>query len=336
MKKTTIYLLLFSLSSLGLRAQSVHYSQYNDFVSTLNPATVAVNPEYDYVAGVLYRSQWRNLPAPYQTFAVNGDFSIYLGDKYSNGWFGGGVSLINDVAGDGKQKNNRIQTSIAYHQRLNDNNIISVGFTGGYNSMSLDFDQLTYSEQWDGGKYNPVLPNGETVNSSALSFLYINSGVNYYHLRENFSLRVGYALHNINRPTPSYLNTYSPTAFRHLITTEATIQAGDQIIFKPLLNISMQAKAREILFGTGMYYNMGIKKTARNVLFTGINFRLGDAITPYFGYEENTWKLIVSYDATVSGLAAHQAKGALEAGLIIHSNYPRGNPAKKRLVCPRF
>ncbi len=336
MKKSLIILLLYTLTH-NLNGQSIHYSQYNEFSSMLNPASTGLTPDHDFLVGLIYRNQWKTLPSPYSTFALNTDFSVYLGENYPNGWLGIGVAMLNDVAGDADQKNNRFQSSIAYHQRLNENNILSIGFTGGYNNMSLEFDKLTYAEQWDGLEYNPILPNGEPLDLRSLNYLYINSGVNYYYLKESFSLRVGYSIHNLNKPTPSYLSTFSPLAFRHLITTEATIQAGDQMMVKPIFNYSTQANAREILIGAGLYYNMGVSGKTYNVVFSGVNMRLGDAVTPYIGYEEDRWKFIMSYDATISDLATHNSsKGAFELGLIIHSSYPHGNSMKEKLVCPRF
>ncbi len=330
------HIALLCLLSLTTKAQSIHYSQYNDFVSMLNPAMTGASTQYDYVVGVVNRSQWREIPAHYQTFGANADASVYLGTKYENGWFGFGASWVNDVAGDGKLRNQRLQTNLAFHQKIQDKHLLSVGVTAGIDNLSLDHLPLKFASQWDGGSYNLTLPNGEPIDEANLQYNYFNMGINYSLLTESLSLNVGYAMHNINKPVPSFLGNYSPIALRHLVTTQAAIQAGDQFIVRPLFNMSMQANAREVVIGSGVHYNFTPGKM-QHAVYTGLNVRLGDAVIPYMGYEENNWKVIFSYDVTVSGLAPYNgSKGAFELGLVIHSTYPRGNKMKEKLICPRF
>ncbi|MBK7037948.1 MAG: type IX secretion system membrane protein PorP/SprF [Bacteroidetes bacterium] len=50
-----------------LRAQDVHFSQYNAAPLALNPALTGVN-SCDWRAGLTYRNQWNSVTTPYVTY----------------------------------------------------------------------------------------------------------------------------------------------------------------------------------------------------------------------------------------------------------------------------
>lgn len=336
MKRLTILLCMILLSNL-VRGQALHFSQYSEFNSAFNPSAVGLVPDQDYEGSVVYRNQWSSLPAPFNTFGANASFSLYLGDRFQNGWFGLGFYALNDVAGDGDLTNTKLQGSMAYHQKIGFQHMLSAGIAVGNNSLSLKPEALTYASQWNGGEFDITLPNNERFDAAATSYLYINSGINYSYSDEMKYIRVGYSLLNINQPSASFQGAYKPVGLRQYFSVDAMFKMNPRMIVKPVANFSMISGAKEILIGTGMYYNANNNLKNKNILFGGLNYRIGDAVIPYMGYEEDHWKLIFSYDVTASELSRYNnSNGAFEVGLVIRGDYPGGNSKKEKLICPRF
>ncbi len=338
MKKNT--LLLVSLLCMCLAsAQSIHFSQFNDFKSAFNPAFTGIEPSTDFTLRSIYRSQWTDLPVPFNSYGFNSDFSLYNRNVSEDGWFGLGAYIINDVAGDGNMSNIRMQASIAYHQKLSSTNILSAGFTSGYDGINLEPEKLSYALQWNGSRFNPTLPNGEQYNFKNLSYFYLNTGINFTHSTDLLFYRFGYSIMNVNKPNVSFLGNYNRVGIRHFINSEFMIKAGQRVILRPYAMFSMQSSATEFMLGTEFAYDMVASPRALLdvSLVSGASLRLNDALVPYFGFETQKFRAILSYDVTVSDLSGYNSsQGAMEIGLSLKGQYPGKNPMTQNLVCPRF
>ena len=60
-----------------LYAQALNYSQYYNAPLLTNPANTGFNPDYDYRAGMNYRTQWASVGTPYKTMGVWGDAKLF-------------------------------------------------------------------------------------------------------------------------------------------------------------------------------------------------------------------------------------------------------------------
>ncbi len=105
-----ILLLMFLYADAG--AQDLHFSQFMNSPLTTNPANTGFIPEADYRIGLNYRSQWTSVPVPFKTASVWGDAQL-LRNKIENGWVGVGAVLLNDVAGRGNLRSNKVYGSVA-------------------------------------------------------------------------------------------------------------------------------------------------------------------------------------------------------------------------------
>ncbi len=338
MKKYTLLLVISAYACLA-SAQSIHFSQFNDYKSAFNPAFTGIEPNTDFTLRTIYRNQWASVPVPFTSYGFNADFSLYNDRISENGWFGLGAYVINDKAGDGNLTNTRIQGNIAYHQKLDTRNVLSAGFTFGNDGLNLEPDQLSYAIQWNGSRFNPTLGNGERYNFSNLSYFYINTGVNFTHSTDLLFYRIGYSIMNVNKPVVSFLGNFNQVGIRHFINTEFMIKMGDRFILRPFAMFGLQTQASEFLLGTEIAYDLAPNPKALLdlSLISGLSLRISDAVIPYFGFETSKVRMVLSYDVTVSDLSPYNnGSGAMEIGLSLKGQYPGKNPMTKSLVCPRF
>src|SRR5687767_631950 len=115
MKSFTLILLI--LAAPFLRAQDIHFSQFNASPLTLNPALTG-KLSCTYRFAINYRNQWNSVPAPYETYSAAFD-ALAKTSKYDNGQgFGFGALIFNDVSGDGNLSHLSLGGSMAYHKSL--------------------------------------------------------------------------------------------------------------------------------------------------------------------------------------------------------------------------
>src|SRR5476651_2699727 len=126
-----VRILLLALAGTNVHAQDLHFSQYFNTPMLVNPANTGFNPDNDYRLGGNYRNQWANVGSPYKTMSVWGDVKMFA-DRFENGWIGVGGSILKDEAGSGSLSSTSGFATIAYHQMLGYNSLLSGGFGVGY------------------------------------------------------------------------------------------------------------------------------------------------------------------------------------------------------------
>ena len=149
-----IFILLLTLFfTLELSAQDKHFTQFYASPLTLNPAlTGAYNGRYR--VSTIYRDQWRRvLESPYRTFATELDvrFKVKSNSQYKDAAAVGLVFFRDKVSGIdfGTQQ---IALSGAYHKGLDFTNrqFLTIGFQGAISQRNVNFEQLTFGDQFDG------------------------------------------------------------------------------------------------------------------------------------------------------------------------------------------
>jgi hypothetical protein len=115
----------------------------------VNPANTGFSPDYDFRVGGNYRSQWANVGNPYRTMSVWGDTKLFT-NRFENGWVGMADLCLKDVAGSGSLTSTSGFASIAYHQMVGYNSLLSGGFGLGFTSKRIDISKLSFDNQWNG------------------------------------------------------------------------------------------------------------------------------------------------------------------------------------------
>ena len=339
---------LLSLASVAL-AQSIHYSQYYNAPLLINPANTGLMSQYDFRLGLNYRNQWAVIPVPYNTFSAFGDFKIG-GNKEntsSNNWLGLGFLYNTDKAGDGNLSLSQFQMSVAYHVQTSEFTQISLGFSGATVSRAVNYDQLTFDEQWDGFTFNQQLPNGEKLGLVKTSYTTIGTGINIAWFPTEFVyIKLGGAVANINQPVESFYGSSNQIMMRETGNLDMFFQAGEHFVINPSAYFETQSGANELLAGAltrttlsgGTYLGGSYDGGATTQLILGGFIRVGDALIAVAGIQYGNIQFMANYDITTSSLAPYNAGyGAMELSLIYQGQYGRNKDAiKKTLGCPRF
>ena len=322
MKKKLAYRILIFLTTTGIcvnaHAQDLHFSQYFNSPLLVNPANTGFIPEGDYRLGVNYRKQWANLGNPYRTFSVFGDGQIF-GDRFENGWIGIGGALLNDVAGTGNLTTTRAFGSIAYHQAMGINSLLSAGFNVGWVSKNIDFSKLTFDNQWNGKFFDISAPSNESFISNQVNYFTLQAGVNYaYYPSEDAYMNMGISVSNINRPRESF---FSPSIVDARLATRTTFflngsfRAADAWIINPNMYISNMTSVWEVVAGGSAQRKLNEDGSTQVIL--GGYYRARDAFIPLIGFQQSGFKITFTYDATISSLKDYnQSRGAYEFSII--------------------
>jgi len=343
MKKYLFHHTLLCLSVLLLVqqrsiAQSIHFSQYYNAPMLLNPANTALMPENDYRLGINYRNQWASIPVPYNTFSAFADFQAFHKETSDN-WLGLGLALFNDKAGNGNLALTRSEGFAAYHLGIKDQNMISVGLSGGYTQRSVDFSKLTFDTQWDGFTFNPTLFNGEKNYLAKTSYFDVGAGINYaYFPNENVYIKVGGGVANINQPKESFYGASNQVGMRFTGNIDVLFKASDKFIVNPSVYYTTQTGASELVGGTLLkIYITGEDQNVTDFIIGGY-YRLNESAIGAAGFQWGGLQFLCSYDATISSLAPYNGgNGAIEFSLIYQGLYKAfASGGRRTYNCPRF
>lgn len=322
----------FSNKSLG---QDLHFSQYFHSPLLVNPANTGFIPDGDYRMGVNYRKQWASVTSnPYKTFSAFADGQLFA-DRLENGWVGIGGAVLKDVAGSGNLTSTRAFGSVAYHQAIGLGSLLSAGFNVGWVNKRIDFTKLTFDNQWTGKFFDIHAPSGEAFAVNQVNYFTLQAGMNYaYYPNENTYINAGVSVSNINRPKESFFSKESTVdqriAPRFTMFLNGSFKAGDNTwIINPNVYVSKMSTAMEYVVGANAQRNLSGDGNSQLIL--GAYYRVSDAVIPMVGFQQGTYKLTFSYDATTSSLQSYnQSRGAYEFSLIKQGIFDDSKPLK----CP--
>lgn len=345
MNKTLIalYAVLCFITFLPTKStgQAMHFSQYYNAPLLLNPANTALTQEADYRIGAQFRTQWAALPAPFTTTSVFGDFQAFRNKNQTN-WLGVGFAFFNDNVGDGKLNLFRSEMFLAYHIEIGEFNMISFGASASHGARSVNFSKFTYPVQWDGFTFNKNDPNQENKGLEKSSYNSFGAGLNYaYFPNDAVYIKLGASTNNLNRPTESFFKGGTNTLdFRHQANLDILLRTSENTIINPSAYYTTQSGAREILFGTLLLFNVtkATQQVQANQLITGLYNRWGDAVVAVAGMQLNSWRIMASYDYTISSLPVNAGKGtgALEMSVRYEGLYNETSRGRRMYHCPRF
>jgi type IX secretion system PorP/SprF family membrane protein len=261
-----------------------------------------------------------------------GDAQLF-GDRLENGWVGVGGALLRDVAGSGNLTSTRAFGSVAYHQALGLASLISAGFNVGWVNKRVDFAKLTFDNQWNGKFFDLSAPSGEAFSTNQINYFSLQAGLNYaYYPNENTYVNAGVSVSNINRPRESFFATDAVDARierRYTMFLNGSFRAGDAWIVNPNVYVSRMSTAMEYVAGANAQRDLSGDGNTQLIL--GAYYRVGDAVAPMVGFQQNGYRLTFSYDATTSSLSKYNAtRGAYEVSIIKQGLVDKS----KGLKCP--
>lgn len=317
-------------------AQDIHFSNWQMSPLNLNPAQTGLF-EGDGRLIFNYRTQWRSVQVPYNTFSFGGDFNL---NKPLIKGTQEAVGLIfnHDAAGDGKYTvtDFKVPFNHKFSFRKDSGLTIAFGVLAGVSNVKIDPNRLSYDRQWDGDAYNGGLQNGE--NFQLLSKVYADVALGTViqkQINQKWLASVGYGISHINQPNISFYNTKGVTLKpRHNESLQLKYSFSNISSVMLEYYANQQQKFRENLAGLTYYHT--IEPKTGTIVNIGFFNRFGDAMVTTLGLQHNNMRLQGSYDYNYSAFKrATNGKGGFEISFIYIYAKPKVFVPKTR-VCPIY
>lgn len=310
-------------------AQDLHFTQFDQNYLYSNPAMIG---KFNGLSkfNLSYRTQWSSVTVPYESFSAAAETSSLFGQQK----FGGGLSFFRNNAGDSEFEVNSFNIGLSYSVKINSTSALSLGFLGGINTFTLDYNKLRYNSQYVPDKgYDPSLPNGESLSVESVTLPSLATGISFHGKYNWGAINTGFGVFNL---LPSQLQFYNaennPYDQRFTFNFSAEIKTGENYII-PLVYYAQQQSLNESIFGLKYRFNIGKNSEAFDL---GSVVRNNDALAFIVGVKFSDVYIAYSFDANVSDLKQSSAsKGASEVSIsYIYS--PIKSYKRKFDSCPVF
>lgn len=308
-----VSMLVFTLLTAHIKAQDIHFSQFDFNPLFLNPANTG-NFEGDWRVGGTYRNQWAGLSEPYNTTSISGDLPLYiLGQN-----IGVGLIVINDVAGAIGPTQNHIYGSVAYGQILNQN------YFGLGLQVGMAFGSMESWGLWNRETGGFDLNNGEPDPIGKTSYFDINLGGIWKRNIHIFEPELGVNLMHLNSPNKSYLSGKAKVPVRMVFHATVLTKLTDKIHVSPKLYYSGLRTAGITMLGAQADYNLLGNRSSVKRFFAGAYLKNGildeiDALTIQMGTTVGRLDIALGYDLGISNLSQSKTMGTFEFSFIYKS-----------------
>ena len=204
--------ILSIITALSLKAQDIHFSQFNDLPLALNPA-LSGNMDGTVRAGTIYRNQWNSVSVPFESIGLYADFKST--PKFLKGEnIGWGVQLLNDRSGSGGLNENVLNISGSYHRFLTEkqDHFVTGGLTLGGFQKSIDLSKLNFANQFQFETANfGNISSNEILENNALLKLDLGLGATWTWFSEyGYQAVAGFSISHLNRPNTSFYGYKDP------------------------------------------------------------------------------------------------------------------------------
>jgi type IX secretion system PorP/SprF family membrane protein len=340
MKKALLHILIFSTWS--CLAQDIHFSQFNENHSLINPAlTGATDPLR---ASLTYRDQWRSVTTPYKTFGMSFETQLRTSgwkkvDKFrsmtfkekSIGRFAWGLSVYSDRAGAGTLATTLGNLSMATFIPINRKSFLSIGLQASYVQKSVNNGNLVYPSQYGGFGYDPNLPQNEKMTSVNYNYFGFAGGALWsYGQRENrvasnkqVKANAGFSFYQVTLPHQSFFVDKQTLLMKYIVHGDLLYApANFNTAVAPSFYMQLQGSSLEMVMGALFkYYISDNSKYTGNIKQSsfgcGLYYRNSDAIIVMVNFERSEQYVIgLSYDINTSRLFnASTGRGSFEITL---------------------
>ena len=319
-----------------LRAQDIHFSQFNGSLLNMTPGFTGFY-EGDYRVGAIYRSQWQSVPVRYNTISLQGE-KVISPLKLEKDLIGVGILFNSDRAGDARYGTTQAYLSGSYIiKSFQDTSIrLSLGFSAGWNQVGFDYSKMNFDSQFDGEALNNGLGTNERFNWTVRNFLDLNTGFAIQKKFENRStLGFGLGFFHLTRPNYSFNgsgNSRLDFKLTNVLTYTKPINEKIDILAEAMF--SFQGKYKELLPHLSVKYFFD--RSENKAILGGLSMRSKDALIVRLGYANKLMNAGMAYDINLSRFtAATNRRGGFEIFLIQIINSQPAFVAKKR-TCPSF
>lgn len=338
----TLFIAVSILTSGYVLGQDIHLSQFFNTPLLRNPALAGVfNGDIRFQA--VYRNQWQSISFPYQTNALSGEYKFNVGG--GDDFMTIGASAFYDEAGIMKLKTLQVMPALNFHKSLSGekNSYLSAGFMAGFVNRQFDGKNLTFDNQYTGGRFDPSTPSGEQFTGLSRSFFDAAVGLSYNSdLGNAGSYYLGASLWHFHKPSYSFLSDPIQLDPKWQINAGVRTWMNERVQLTFEGNYLMQGPYSETIAGALVQYyfdeNINTSEPISELSVAGgMYVRLNDAIIPYAQISYNHFDVGISYDVNISPLkAATQGRGGFELSLTYRGFTKNPNSSLGSMRCPRF
>lgn len=314
-----------AVGAMAASAQDIHFSQYTETPSILNPALAGVT--YNTRVAANFKDQWSAVATRYRTIGLSFEQTIKH-KKLKDNYFAIALNIFRDEAGDARLMTLNPNVGISYLQKVNKQMKLSGGLQGGFFYRTIDISNLKWGEQYDGYNFNPMLPTGEenTPKSSIYAFD-LGGGINLNYVKSDQFLSAknairfdaGFAAYHYGIGRSSFIvaSEKLQTRFVGYFNSEFAIPNSINTIMPSILYMR-QGPSQEIITGMMLKFIMGDPSTYTSIrkprsLAIGGYYRWRDAVIPSVLFQYNTYAIGVAYDLNISALTpASNRRGGIE------------------------
>ena len=346
MKKYLLYkvcftLLIILISTLYVKAQDIHFSQFFETPLLRNPSLAGIF-KGDIRAQMVYRSQWNNVTDAYRTGSFNIECKKPIGKGDDFLTIGGQV--LYDKAGTIALTSTHILPVLNYQKSLSTerNMYLSLGFMGGLVQRRIDQSKITTNSQYNGRGYDANMNNGENFSKTAYSYLDASVGMSFNTQlgeNENNNIYLGLAYHHFNKSNKNsfYNNINVEMTPKWVGSLGIRMNVSEESYCTLYGDYSKQGAYTETVAGLIYSYRLGDPEDPRYVLHVGSMLRLKDALIPVVKLDVSHVAVSVSYDANISQLRnATFGRGGFEFALKYQNFNNKDNSSSNSVRCPSF
>jgi len=312
-----------------MHAQDPNFSQFFSSPLNINPGLTA-NIAADWRAIANYRTQWLGPAAPYTTGTISYDRKIFqhkiAGMEEKNYW-GMGAMVMFDYAMQGIVKSTYGSFNLLYNIRLTGGdkvNRLGAGFGAIYGNRYVDFNRLTFQEQFTGSGFNTALPTGEAALTSMKPYVSASFGLVYSRSTDKSNIDIGTSIFHFNKPKQTFLS--DPNQFlppRWVVHGNYEAWLNDGLVLNTNAIYQKQEKASYYSFGGGLGFE--ISRVESSLFNAGLWYWSDNAITPYVGLSYRDMQFGISYDFTISKLReTPRQTTSFEISFILRGSKPPG------------
>lgn len=298
-------------------AQDLRYSQWHASQTTVNPAFAGA---YGDARAVLnFRDQWPNMPQSYVSYRAAADGYV---EAIRSGL---GVSVDQDVQGDGLLRSTQVGMQYMYQARLSYDWALNIGASLDYTQFRINwqdvqfYDQISLLTGFNDAFGNPN-PTGEAVPAGEFDYMDVGMGLLLY----SNKLYAGLSFNHINTPTYSFYGNQEST-LPGSIGAQAGVFIGGKkekdLLLNPYALWTLQAGFNQIQ--TGVY-------AKKSLFLGGLAFKHNTAglsdVVFLVGLAKGMVRFGYSYDLSTGPLSGLTG-GAHEVSLMLTF---RENPGKAR------
>lgn len=333
---TSLFLLCLSCISV-VKSQDIQFSQFYNVPTYQNPAFAG---SAHALRGIAHsRLQWPGLDANFNTAFVGVD---HFFSKYNSGV---GAYFLSDWTGKSSISTKELHLQYSYNLPVSETYSVRAGLQVGGAYRSLNYNGLTFPNQWDNTGY---LGDSTYGPKDALFYADLGAGALLYGDR----IWGGLAVHHLNTPNQSIYGDVARLPMQIALTGGyripinasshhmAYMHDAPSASITPTFHYKAQGKSDQLDLGLYGEYNMllaGVWYRGIPIKNYDVKYLNNESMVLMIGFKYMDIAMAYSYDITVSRLNDARPGGAHELNLTyIHSKHKKKHKPMKRLPCPSF